>query len=110
MCTNGNVDGNSIVAEYRRNAPTEDRFFWYMTPVTITTISYQPFVDALKSFSKSLPNINYVNDFGVSVPLTQICRNEDVNIVINVFYNPEFALVYFDVEAWTGVDNKTTFD
>ena len=110
MCTNGNVDGNSIVAEYRRNAPTEDRFFWYMTPVTITTISYQPFVDALKSFSKSLPNINYVNDFGVSVPLTQICRNEDVNIVINVFYNPEFALVYFDVEAWTGVDNETTFD
>lgn len=110
MCTNGNVDGNSIVAEYRRNAPTEDRFFWYMTPVTITTISYQPFVDALKSFSKSLPNINYVNDFGVSVPLTQICRNEDVNIVINVFYNPEYAIVYFDVEAWTGVDNETTFD
>ena len=110
MCSNGNVDGNSIVAEYCRDAPTEDRFFWYMTPVTITTISYQPFVDALKSFSKTLPNINYLNDFGVAVPLTQICRNEDVNIVINVFYNPEYALVYFDVEAWTGVDNKTTFD
>ena len=70
MCTNGNVDGNSIVAEYSYYAPTEDRFFWYMTPVTITTISYQPFVDALKSFSKSLPNINYLNDFGVAVPLT----------------------------------------
>ena len=110
MCSNGNVDGNSIVAEYCRYAPTEDRFFWYMTPVTITTISYQPFVDALKSFSKSLPNINYLNDFGVAVPLTQICRNEDVNIVINVFYNPEYALVYFDVEAWTGVNNETTFD
>ena len=110
MCSNGNVDGNSIVAEYCWDAPTEDRFFWYMTPVTITTISYQPFVDALKSFSKSLPNINYLNDFGVAVPLTQICRNEDVNIVINVFYNPEYALVYFDVEAWTGVNNETTFD
>lgn len=110
MCTNGNVDGNSIVAEYCWNAPTENRFFWYMTPVTITTISYQPFVDALKSFSKTLPNINYLNDFGVAVPLTQICRNEDVNIVINVFYNPEYALVYFDVEAWTPVKNETTFD
>ena len=110
MCTNGNVDGNSIVAEYCRDAPTENRFFWYMTPVTITTISYQPFVDALKSFYKNLPNINYLNDFGVAVPLTQICRNEDVNIVINVFYNPEYALVYFDVEAWTGVYNETTFD
>lgn len=110
MCSTGNIDGNSIVAEYCENAPSENRFFWYMTPITITPYSYHPFVDALKSFYKNLPNINYVNDFGVSVPLTQICRNEDVNIVINVFYNPEFALVYFDVEAWTGVDNKTTFD
>lgn len=110
MCTNGNVDGNSIVAEYCRDAPTENRFFWYMTPITITPYSYHPFVKALKSFYKTLPNINYINDFGVAVPLTQICRNEDVNIVINVFYNPEYALVYFDVEAWEGVENKTTFD
>ncbi|MGN0195059.1 MAG: hypothetical protein ACI4AE_01215 [Candidatus Cryptobacteroides sp.] len=87
-----------------------DQVYWYMTKVTETPVTSFEFVDALKTFKKSLPNINYVNDFGVSVPLTQICRNEDVSIVINVFYNPEFALVYFDVEAWTGVDNETTFD
>ena len=80
-----------------------------MYPVTGTEVS-AVFKSSLKDFSKSLPNINYLNDFGVAVPLTQICRNEDVNIVINVFYNPEYALVYFDVEAWTGVDNETTFD
>lgn len=110
MCSTGNIDGKSIVAKYYDDAPSENRFFWYMTPITITPYSYHPFVKALKSFYKTLPNINYVNDFGVAVPLTQICRNEDVNIVINVFYNPEYALVYFDVEAWTGVDNETTFD
>lgn len=110
MCSTGNIDGKSIVAKYYDDAPSENRFFWYMTPITITPYSYHPFVKALKSFSKSLPNINYLNDFGVAVPLTQICRNEDVNIVINVFYNPEYALVYFDVEAWTGVNNETTFD
>ena len=110
MCSSGNVDGNRIVSEYCYNAPTENRFFWYMTPVYVSSISYQPFVDALKSFSKTLPNINYINDFGVAVPLTQICRNEDVNIVINIYYNPEYANVYFDVQAWTGVKNETTFD
>lgn len=87
-----------------------DQVYWYMTKVKEEPVTSFEFVDALKTFKKSLPNINYLNDFGVAVPLTQICRNEDVNIVINVFYNPEYALVYFDVEAWTGVDNETTFD
>lgn len=87
-----------------------DQVYWYMTKVNEDPVTSFEFVDALKTFKKSLPNINYLNDFGVAVPLTQICRNEDVNIVINVFYNPEYALVYFDVEAWTGVNNETTFD
>ena len=104
-----NIDGGNIVSDYQSGVASDLNYYWYMTPID-ETINNQAFKDALKSFSKSLPNINYVNDFGVSVPLTQICRNEDVNIVINVFYNPEFALVYFDVEAWTGVDNETTFD
>lgn len=110
MCSSGNVDGNSIVSEYCKDAPKDNRFFWYMTPVYVTSISYYPFVGALKTFKKTLPNINYINDFGVAVPLTQISRNEDVNIVINIYYNPEYALVYFDVQAWTGVKNETTFD
>ena len=81
-----------------------------MTKVNEDPVTSFEFVDALKTFKKTLPNINYINDFGVAVPLTQISRNEDVNIVINIYYNPEYANVYFDVEAWTGVDNETTFD
>lgn len=104
-----NIDGGNIVSGFQNGVASDLNYYWYMTPID-ETINNQAFKDALKSFSKSLPNINYLNDFGVAVPLTQICRNEDVNIVINVFYNPEYALVYFDVEAWTGVDNKTTFD
>ena len=81
-----------------------------MTRVVETEVPVFDFAGASKSFSKYLPNINYIDDYGVTVPLAQICRNEDVNIVINVFYNPEYALVYFEVEAWTEVENGTTFD
>ena len=101
-------DGAITTAEFV-NSSSDSKYYWYLYPVTGTEVS-AVFKSSLKDFSKTLPNINYLNDFGVAVPLTQICRNEDVNIVINVFYNPEYALVYFDVEAWTGVDNETTFD
>ncbi|MGM9736605.1 MAG: hypothetical protein ACI3ZL_09360 [Candidatus Cryptobacteroides sp.] len=84
--------------------------YWYMSRVTETKRTIYLFTGALKSFDKSLPNINYLDEFGISVPLTHICRNEDVNIVINVYYNPEFATVNFGVEAWTSVSNETTFD
>lgn len=101
-------DGAITTAEFV-NSSSDSKYYWYLYPVTGTEVS-AVFKSSLKDFSKTLPNINYINDFGVAVPLTQICRNEDVNIVINVFYNPEYALVYFDVEAWTGVNNETTFD
>ena len=104
-----NIDGGNIVSAYQSDVASGLNYYWYMTPID-ETVNTQAFKDALKSFSKTLPNINYINDFGVAVPLTQICRNEDVNIVINIYYNPEYANVYFDVEAWTGVDNGTTFD
>lgn len=87
-----------------------DNVYWYMTPVTEEPHTGFGFVDAVKSFTKVLPNINYINDFGVTVPLTQICRNEDINIIINVYYNPEYAIVYFEVAPWEDDDNETTFD
>ncbi|MGM9780904.1 MAG: fimbrial protein [Candidatus Cryptobacteroides sp.] len=101
-------DGAITKAEYV-NSSSDSKYYWYMYPVTGTEVSVV-FKSSLKDFSKTLPNINYINDFGVAVPLTQISRNEDVNIVINIYYNPENALVYFDVQAWTDVTNETTFD
>ena len=88
----------------------DDLVYWKMIPVTKREEDVLTFTGAEKDFHKNVSSIDYIDEFGVSVPLTDICRNEDVNIIINVFYNPEYASVYFEVSAWTEISNETTFD
>ena len=92
------------------NKADQNLVYWKMIPVTKREEDVLTFTGAEKDFHKNVSSIDYIDDFGVSVPLTDICRNEDVNIIINVFYNPEYASVYFEVSAWTEISNETTFD
>ncbi len=92
------------------NSADQNLVYWKMIPVRKTQENVLTFKDAEKNFHKNVSSIDYIDDFGVSVPLTDICRNEDVNIIINVFYNPEYASVYFEVSGWTPISNETTFD
>ena len=92
------------------NDADQNLVYWKMIPVTKTQKDVLTFTDAEKNFHKNVSSIDYIDEFGVSVPLTDICRNEDVNIIINVFYNPEYASVYFEVSGWTPISNETTFD
>ena len=92
------------------NTADQNLVYWKMIPVTKTQEDVFTFKDAEKNFHKNVSSIDYIDEFGVSVPLTDICRNEDVNIIINVFYNPEYASVYFEVSGWTPISNETTFD
>lgn len=92
------------------NKADQNLVYWKMIPVTKREEDVLTFTGAEKDFHKTVSSIDYIDDFGVSVPLTDICRNEDVNIIINVFYNPEYASVYFEVSAWTEISNETTFD
>ena len=92
------------------NDADQNLVYWKMIPVTKAQKDVLTFTDAEKDFHKNVSSIDYIDDFGVSVPLTDICRNEDVNIIINVFYNPEYASVYFEVSGWEKISNETTFD
>lgn len=92
------------------NDADQNLVYWKMIPVTKTQKDVLTFTGAEKDFHKNVSSIDYIDDFGISVPLTDICRNEDVNVIINVFYNPEYASVYFEVSAWTEISNETTFD
>ena len=92
------------------NQEDQNLVYWKMIPVTKEQVDVLTFTGAEKDFHKNVSSIDYIDEFGVSVPLTDICRNEDVNIIINVFYNPEYASVYFEVSGWTPISNETTFD
>ena len=100
--------GDDVKSKYYE--PDENLVYWKMIPVTKTQKDVLTFTGAEKDFHKNVSSIDYIDEFGVSVPLTDICRNEDVNIIINVFYNPEYASVYFEVSGWTPISNETTFD
>lgn len=92
------------------NQADQNLVYWKMIPVTKTQEDVLTFQGAEKDFHKKVSSIDYIDEFGISVPLTDICRNEDVNVIINVFYNPEYASVYFEVSGWENISNETTFD
>lgn len=92
---------------YNLNA---SRVYWNLIPVTETKVTEKQLAGALKYFSKTNDSITYIDQYGLPVTLEHICRNDDVNVVINVFYSPESGVLYFRVEDWTDVSNNTTFD
>ena len=92
------------------NQADQNLVYWKMIPVKKDQEDVFKFEGAEKNFHKNVSSLDYIDEFGVSVPLTDICRNEDVNIIINVFYNPEYASVYFEVSGWEKISNETTFD
>lgn len=61
-------------------------------------------------FNKTISSLNYINKYGVPVPLEQIRRNQDVKIVVNIHYNPNSGVLYFETSDWVDDDNETTFD
>lgn len=61
-------------------------------------------------FDKTISSLNYINKYGIPVPLKQIRRNQDVKIVVNIHYNPNSGVLYFETSDWVDDDNETTFD
>lgn len=86
------------------------KYCWKLIPVTKTGSAGKQLKDALKVFNRVNSSISYIDQYGLPVTLEHICRNDDVNVIINVFYSPYAGVLYFRVEDWTDVSNNTTFD
>ncbi len=61
-------------------------------------------------FDKTISSLNYINKYGIPVPLKQIRRNQDVKIVVNIHYNPNSGVLFFETSDWVDDENETTFD
>lgn len=63
------------------------------------------------NFIHQTEKLKYIDDFGAPVKLNEICRNQILDIHLNVFHSESTGKLYFEVNAWTTKDNKnTTFD
>lgn len=62
-----------------------------------------------QSFSKKR-GLTYTDSYGQIQPLKSICRNDKVEVIVNIFYNPVSSTFDFEVESWKAVNNETTFD
>ena len=83
---------------------------WYLrkaTEYTYTTGNLSPTPE--KEINKTSP-LTYTDSYGEIQPLTKVCRNDKVEIIVNLFYNPLTSSFDFQVEEWRKKDNQTTFD
>ena len=80
---------------------------WYLREVT--TSDNPLFVGAIKDIVIDEP-VTYIDDYGIPVPLNDICRNDAIDIKVHVFYNETYERFYFEVQPWDNKNSDTTFD
>lgn len=80
---------------------------WYLREVTHN--DSQLFVGADRDIIIDEP-VTYIDDYGIPVPLNDICRNDAIDIKVHVFYNETYERFYFEVQPWDNKDSDTTFD
>ena len=87
---------------------TEANTYWKIA--TVESKKVTNFQGATVIFDKTISSLNYINKYGTPVPLEQIRRNQDVKIVVNIHYNPNSGVLYFETTDWVKDNNETTFD
>lgn len=90
------------------NNPNQDSQRWYLRLET-TTSGWQP-VEPVATAVISNYALTY-DDEGYVKPLEQIKRNQNIQVGVNLFYNPKEGYFNFEVETWVDktIDN-VTFD
>lgn len=98
-------NNNGTVAVSRNQ--TGQTVQWYLREVTHN--NSQLFVGADRDIIIDEP-ITYIDDYGIPVPLNDICRNDAIDIKVHVFYNETYERFYFEVQPWDQKNSDTTFD
>lgn len=86
---------------------------WYLHEIQKKSISQgKQFTDTeADNFEHQTNELKYIDDFGAPVTLNEICRNQILDIHLNVFHSESTGKLYFEVTGWQNEENKnTTFD
>ncbi len=103
------LSGNSLVSQRSRTvSQSGNEYKWYFYPLIESPVNLLHSPD--KSFDWTVDELKYIDRYGASVPLENICRNEVLDIGINIFYNDVERKLYFELCAWDSESNEMTFD
>lgn len=103
---------NSTIVAASSSSKTNDSRYWKVFQLKEDLVDDNDIQleGASVYFDKNILSLNYINKYGIPVPLEQIRRNQDVKIVVNIHYNPNSGVLYFETTDWVDDDNETTFD
>ena len=105
------VNNSNTVTFHTRNnnSPNSSDAYWTLREMTTQPQWNVDDSNVTASIYHSAP-LTFINDLGSPVPLTQIKRNENLQVGVNIFYNPQTGDFNFDVVPWTSVEGDVTFD
>jgi hypothetical protein len=101
--------GSIGISEPTTSTSTDISTGWYLREATEfkDRSTLTPFPK--KEINNTSP-LSYTDSYGEVQPLTKVCRNDKVEIIVNLFYNPLTSSFDFQVEPWRTKTNETTFD
>lgn len=85
---------------------------WYLrkvNEVSSVTLPYKIFTapEVELNFANVYP-VNYIDNYGLPQPLQHICRNEHIDLTVNVSHNTATGYFKFEVAGWEIKDNLNT--
>lgn len=100
-------NGNAITVVKQGNSRN-----WALRPISETSIDIgKHFVGATASTTnQELHELKYIDQYGVAQSLEHICRNEHINLTVNVYHHVAKDEFVFSVAGWNTISNETTFD
>lgn len=84
---------------------------WYLRKATVaSTVTIRTLDGAEKDIDVTRPFLTSINSYGSTDKITGISRNEDLNVVVNIYYSTQLGAFTFEVQAWDDKSTGTSFD
>lgn len=84
---------------------------WYLRKAVVaSTATIRALEGAEKDIDVTRPFLTRINSYGGTDKITGISRNEDLNVVVNIYYSTQLGAFTFEVQAWDKHSTGTSFD
>lgn len=84
---------------------------WYLRKAEVaSTVTIRTLEGAEKDIDVTRPFLTRINNYGSTDKITGISRNEDLNVVVNIYYSTKLGAFTFEVQGWDEHSTGTSFD